>query len=168
MEGAGQGLSRDPPATRLCRKTADVLDKLPKRLPPQAEAKLHDVRQADTRAHAFEEFESFLATYESEYPSAADCLRKDRDVLFAFYGFPAEHRLHLRATKPIKSPFVTVRLRHRRTKGNGSRRACLAMVFKMTESAVRHRRLLDGAELLPDVIVGVVFQDGVRAQVAAA
>nr|CAI78881.1 hypothetical protein fc95 [uncultured bacterium] len=33
------------------------------------------------------------------------------------------------------STFATVRLRRRRTKGNGSRAACLAMVFKLCERA---------------------------------
>lgn len=53
-----------------------------------------------------------------------------------------------------------MRLRHRRTKDNGSRTACLAMVFKLCESAGRYWRTLNGAKLLPDVIAGVVFKDG--------
>jgi len=36
---------------------------------------------------------------------------------------------------PIESTFATVRHRQRRTKGNGSRKACLAMVFKLTQAA---------------------------------
>ena len=160
------------PTTREQRctvhKTANVLDKLPKRLQPQAKAKLNDIWQADTRAHAGAAFDLFLATYEAKYPQAAECLRKDRDVLLAYYDFPAEHWIHLRTTNPIESTFATVRLRHRRTKGNGSRRACLTMVFKLMESAAKHWRLLNGTKLLPDVIAGVVFNDGLKAQVAAA
>ena len=56
---------------------------------------------------------------------------KDREELLAFYDFPAEHWKHLRTTNPIESAFATLRLRHARTKGNGNRRACLAMVFKL-------------------------------------
>ncbi|MDX2198595.1 MAG: hypothetical protein SF069_06435 [Phycisphaerae bacterium] len=48
-------------------------------------------------------------------------------------------------------------MRPRRTKGNGSRATCRAMVFKPCESAARTWRLLNGATLLPDVIVGVKF-----------
>jgi transposase-like protein len=81
-------------------------------------------------------------------------------VLLTFYDFPAEHWRHLRTTNPIESTFATVRLRHRRTKGNGSRVACLAMVFKLCESAAKHWRLLNGAALLPDVIAGVQFVNG--------
>jgi putative transposase len=59
-------------------------------------------------------------------------------------------------------------LRHRRTKGNGTRAACLAMVFKRCESAARKWRALNGAKLLPDVIAGVRFIDGENPEKAAA
>ena len=71
--------------------------------------------------------------YCSEIPT--ECLEKDRETLLTFYDFPAEHWKHLRTTNPIESTFATVRLRHRKTKGNGSRAACLAMVFKLARSA---------------------------------
>jgi putative transposase len=169
--GFWKALAKVFPATRQQRctvhKTANVLDKLPKRLQPQAKAKLNDIWQAETRAEAERAFDLFLSTYEAKYPKVAECLQKDRDVLLTFYDFPAEHWIHLRTTNPIESTFATVRLRHRRTKGNGSRQACLTMVYKLMESAAKHWRLLNGSQLLPDVIAGVVFTDGVRAQVAA-
>ena len=74
----------------------------------------------------------------------------------------------MRTTNPIESTFATVRLRHRRTKGNGSRVACLAMVFKLCESAARRWRLLNGAKLLPEVIAGAKFIDGEKPEKAAA
>jgi putative transposase len=170
--GFWKALAKVLPTTREQRctvhKTANVLDKLPKRLQPQAKAKLNDIWQAATRADAEQAFDLFLATYEAKYPKAADCLRKDRDALLTFYDFPAEHWRHVRTTNPIESTFATVRLRHRRTKGNGSRQACLTMVYKLMESAARHWRLLNGSQRLPDVIAGVVFTDGVPAQEAAA
>jgi len=169
--GFWKALAKVFPTTREQRctvhKTANVLDKLPKRLQPQAKAKLNDIWQAETRAAAESAFDLFVSTYEAKYPKVTECLQKDRDVLLTFYGFPAEHWIHLRTTNPIESTFATVRLRHRRTKGNGSRQACLTMVYKLMESAAKHWRLLNGSQLLPDVIAGVVFTDGVRAQVAA-
>ncbi len=60
---------------------------------------------------------------------ATECLSKDRDVLLTFDDFPAEHWIHQRTTNPIESTFATVRLPHRRTKGRGSRLACLTMVI---------------------------------------
>lgn len=59
----------------------------------------------------------------------------DVDELLAFYGFPAEHWIHLRTTIPIESTFSTVKLRTRVTRGVGSPAAALALVFKVAESA---------------------------------
>lgn len=170
--GFWKALAETYPKTREQRctvhKTANVLDKLPKRLQPAAKEKLHDIWQADTREHANEAFDLFVATYSAKYPKAVECLSKDRDALLAFYDFPAEHWIHLRTTNPIESTFATVRHRHRRTKGNGSRKACLAMVFKLTQAAEKKWRLLNGSKIMPDVIRGVRFIDGVREAQAAA
>jgi transposase-like protein len=164
--GFWKGLAQVYPNTREQRcwvhKTANVLDKLPKRLQPEAKEKLHAIWMAETRADAGKAFDLFIATYQAKYPKASECLTKDRDVLLAFYDFPAEHWIHLRTTNPIESVFATVRLRHRRTKGNGSRTACLAMVFKLMQSAEKRWRLLNGSNLLSEVIAGVQFTNGLK------
>ena len=149
-------------------KTANVLDKLPKAKQPKAKSMIHEIWMADTREAANKAFDAFLETYKAKYANACECLAKDRDVLLAFYDFPAEHWRHLRTTNPIESTFATIRLRHRRTKGNGSRIASLTMMFKLAASAACRWRMLNGHELLPDVIQGVVFQDGLRLDQAAA
>lgn len=160
------------PATKEQRcwvhKTANVLDKLPKAKQAKAKNMIHQIWMAETREAANQAFDAFLEDYQAKYPHAADCLAKDRDVLLAFYDFPAEHWRHLRTTNPIESTFATIRLRHRRTKGSGSRIASLTMMFKLAESAAKRWRLLNGHELLPDVIRGVVFQDGLPLDQAAA
>ena len=154
------------PATRQQRcwvhKTANVLNKLPKGLQGKAKAMLHEIWQAATKAEAQKAFDLFVATFEAKYPKAAACLTRDRDVLLTFYDFPAEHWIHLRTTNPIESTFATVRLRHRRTKGSGSRTACLTMVFKLALAAEKRWRRLNGSALLPDVIRGVRFVDGIK------
>jgi transposase-like protein len=170
--GFWKALPQVYPATREQRcwvhKTANVLDKLPKRLQPEGKEKLHAIWMAPTRAEAERAFDLFVATYQAKYDKASACLAKDRDVLLTFYDFPAEHWRHLRTTNPIESTFATVRLRHRRTKGNGTRSACLSMVFKLMQSAQRRWRLLNGSNLLPDVIQGTPFIDGVKPQETAA
>jgi transposase-like protein len=141
---------------------------MPKRVQTGAKARLHAIWMAPTREDANQAFDYLVAHYQAKYPDAVECLTKDRDVLLTFYDFPAEHWRHLRTTNPIESTFATVRLRHRRTKGSGSRVACLAMVFKLCESAARHWRLLNGATLLPEVIAGVKFVNGEKAERTAA
>jgi transposase-like protein len=154
------------PATRWQRcwvhKTANVLNKMPKSLQSKAKSMLQDIWMADTREKANEAFDLFIETFGAKYPKAAECLSKDRDVLLTFYEFPAEHWVHLRTTNPIESTFATVRLRTARTKGCGSRTACLTMVFKLAQCAEKHWRRLNGKELIPEVIRGIRFVDGVR------
>ena len=170
--GFWAALRKEWPSTREQRcwvhKTANVLDKLPKTLQPKAKAKLHEIWMAPTRAAAITAFDNFLEDYSAKYSKATDCLKKDRDELLTFYDFPAEHWKHIRTTNPIESTFATIRLRHRRTKGNGTRKATLTMLFKLAESAARRWRLLDGAQWLIEVAKQTKFQDGqTLTQVAA-
>ena len=158
------------PATREQRcwfhKTANVLNKLPKTIQPKAKAMLHDIWMAETKQAAERAFDLFLETFRAKYPGAATCLEKDRDVLLTFYDFPAEHWRHIRTTNPIESMFATVRLRTKKTKGAGSRVACLTMVFKLARSAQKKWRALNGSQLIAQVIEGVSFVDGIRKQAA--
>jgi len=143
-------------------KTANVLNKFPKSMQDKAKSRLHDIWQADTRTHANEAFDAFIEDFAAKYPRAVDCLEKDRDQLLLFYDFPAEHWPHLRTSNPIESTFATVRLRHRRTKGSGSRAASLAMVFKLARSAENRWRRLNSYQLISDVIRGIQFIDGIK------
>jgi putative transposase len=148
-------------------KTANVLDKLPKGSQPKAKGMLHEIYLAEGREAAVKAFDLFVKTYEAKYPKATECLSKDRDVLLTFYNFPAEQWPHIRTTNPIESTFATVRLRHTKTKGSGSRTACLTMVYKLMESASKSWRSLNGSKLLREVIAGVTFVDGVKKTNAA-
>jgi len=147
-------------------KTANVLNKMPKSVQGKAKAMLHDIWMAPTRAAAHAAFDHFVDSFTAKYPAAVECLRKDRDPLLAFYDFPAEHWKHLRTTNPIESAFATVRLRTDKTRGCGSRTACLTMVFKLALVAEQSWRALNGHDLIPDVIAGVQFADGVKHKAA--
>jgi len=170
--GFWKALPQVYPTTRVQRcwvhKTANVLDKLPKRVQPQAKRMLQEIHLAATRADAHRAFDLFLDTYRVKHAAATACLDKDREALLAFYDFPAEHWMHIRTTNPIESVFATVRLRTDKTKGSGSRIACLTMVFKLMESASKRWRALNGTALIPDVIAGVQFTDGIKSQRIAA
>ncbi len=143
-------------------KEANVLNKLPASHQPAAKRKLHEIWMAASRKEAEAAFDQFTRDYRPKYPKASECLEKDRAALLAFYDFPAEHWVHIRTTNPIESTFATVRLRTAKTKGCGTRQACLTMVFKLCQSAERHWRLLNAKELLEELIAGVIFVDGIR------
>ncbi len=148
-------------------KTANVLNKMPKSVQPKAKGDLHEIWQAETKADAETALKHFLEKYDAKYPKATECLRKDQDELLAFYDFPAEHWGHLRTTNPIESTFATIRLRHRKTKGNGTRRASLAMMFKLAQSAAKKWRRLRSHEKITLVIEGRSFKDGIMQESAA-
>jgi len=164
--GFWEALKKVCPTTRELRcwvhKTANVLNHLPPGLHAKAKPMLHNVWMAPTRTEAEKAFDVFVATFEAKYPKATVCLAKDRAALLAFYDFPAEHWVHLRTSNPIESTFATVRLRTHKTKGSGSRTACLTMVFKLTKLAESHWRALNGSALLEEVIRGIKFVDGIR------
>ena len=160
------------PETRIQRcwfhKSGNVLDKLPKALQAKAKGMLHDMYLAPTREEALKAFALFVESFGAKYPKAVECLVKDRDDLFAFYDFPAMHWIHLRTTNPIESTFATVRLRHRRTKGNGTRKATLAMVYKLCREAEQCWRKLDGFKFIPLVEAGIKFVNGEQVDEAVA
>ena len=141
-------------------KTANVLNKMPKSVQPKAKADLHEIWMASTREDAETAFDHFLEKYGAKYPAACECLKKDRDVLLTFYDFPAEHWKHLRTTNPIESTFATIRLRHRRTKGSGTRRASLTMMFKLAQAAQKRWRRLNGHDKILPLLEGKQFVNG--------
>src|SRR5262245_44958704 len=100
-------------------KLGSILDKLPKRLQPHVKAALHEVMYAGTREQAREAITRFGIEYGPKYPKAVATLEKDASALLTFFDFPAEHWKHLRTSNVIESPFATVRLRQRVTKGRG-------------------------------------------------
>jgi transposase-like protein len=142
-------------------KTANVLNKMPKSVQPKAKSDLHEIWMAETREQAGTAFDAFLEKYQVKYDAACNCLSKDREVLLTFYDFPAEHWKHLRTTNPIESTFATIRLRHRKTKGSGTRRTCLAMMFKLAQSAEKRWRMLNGYKQITPLLEGKTFVDGI-------
>jgi transposase-like protein len=147
-------------------KTANILNNMPKSVQPRAKTDIHEIWMADTRQHAAKAFDAFLEKYQAKYPVACECLAKDRDVLLAFYDFPAEHWKHLRTTNPIESTFATIRLRQRRTKGCGSRRASLTMMFKLAQAAQKRWRRLNGHQHIVHLLEGKKFVNGVMQDAA--
>jgi transposase-like protein len=138
----------------------NVLDKMPESLQGKARKMLLSQYMAPTKEEALKAYGLFIETFRDKYPKAVECLVKDKEDLFAFYDFPSAHWIHLRTTNPIESTFATVRLRQRRTKGNGTRKATLTMVYKLCKEAEKNWRRLRGFNLIPLVESGVRFVNG--------
>ena len=125
-------------------KTANVLNKLPKSVQPRAKQHLQDIWMAETKRDAEKAFDFFLEAYGAKYDKAVACLAKDRDVLLAFYDFPAEHWKHIRTTNPIESTFATVRLR--------VRPETLCRITEFSEHESNGRELDEGERVAVEVL----------------
>jgi putative transposase len=151
------------PATKEQRcwvhKTANVVDALPQRLQRQAKSAVQAIYNAKSRTDALTEAKSFADTF-SGFPKATAKIIDELDTLLAFYDFPKEHWVHLRTSNPIESTFSTVRLRTRVTRGAGSRRAALAMAYKLLDAAQARWHKITAPELVPLVRAGATFIDG--------
>ena len=170
--GFWKALSKVYDGTRWQRcwvhKTANVLNNLPKSLQSNAKSKLHQIWQAANKDEAARHFNDFVNTYEAKYPKAAQCLEKDRDALFTFYDFPAEHWRHIRTTNPIESTFATVRLRTNKVRGCFSANTVISMAFKLCQCAQKRWIRLHCPERLADVVKGVKFVNGIEEKRIAA
>jgi transposase-like protein len=160
--GGPQG--RVPAGRQACWEHAitNVLDVLPKRLQPRAKGMLHEIMEAPTQSQARQALERFREEFDAKYPKALSKLDREWKHLSAFYDFPAEHWRHLRTSNAIESSFATVKLRTRVTKGAGSKKAALAMAYKLLDAAQERWRRFNGHELVADVLDGVKFKDGIR------
>jgi len=117
---------------------------------------------SESRAAAQTAIDIFAEKFAAKYPKAVDCLIMDRDALLTFFDFPAEHGTHLRTSNPIESAFATVRHRTVRTKGALSQDTARMMVFKQVMEASKSWRRLQGQTLLPKIVSGVKFRDGIE------
>jgi transposase-like protein len=141
-------------------KTANILDKMAKSVQANAKRMIHEMYMSPTKDLALKAYNDFIEHYSPKYPAACKCLEKDKEQLFNFYDFPAEHWVHIRTTNPIESTFATVRHRTRQTKGCGSRIATLTMVYKLARMAEKGWIKLRSHSLLKKVIGGIKFKDG--------
>jgi len=169
--GFWAALEEEMPSCRQQRcwvhKTANILDKLPKSVQTGAKTLIHEMYMSPTKEKGLKMFDRFLSLYEAKYPKACKCLTKSKEQLFTFYDFPAEHWQHIRTTNPIESTFASIRHRSRQTKGCGSRKATLSMVFKLAIEAEKKWRRLRGSILISKMVSGVKFKDGEEVTQAA-
>jgi transposase-like protein len=152
------------PETRAQRdwvhKTMNILDSMPKSVHSRAKAAIKEITEAEDKPHAEAAIEAFASEFSAKWPKAVVKIVDERDALLAFYDYPAQHWRHLRTTNPIESVFAPVRARTDVTKGPGSRRAGLAMIFKLMEAAEGRWRKLTGSHLMALVRAGAEFRNG--------
>ena len=96
----------------------------------------------------------------SAYEKATTQVTDHLVVLLSFSDFRLEHWVHPRTTSSIESTFSTMRLRTKVTRGARTRKAGLAMAYKLPDSAQACWRRITAAALVPLVRAGATFIDG--------
>ena len=164
--GFGAASGEVLPATRTQRcwfhKIANVLSALRKSVHPGAKKYLAEIYNAQDRAHAEQAARAFAAEHGVRWPRAAATITHDLGELLAFHDFAGQHWVHLRTTKPMESPFATVRHRTKVTKGPGSKAAGLAMASTLVEAAQGRWRAVTAPHLVALVRAGAVREAGRR------
>jgi len=147
-------------------KIVNVLDKLPKKVQPQAKRRLQDVAYAESRPEAEEKRDQFLGWCRKEdYRAAADTLARDWERMVTFYQFPREHWRHLRTTNVVESPFAALRLRTEAAKRYKRAENATLVIWKMLMLAERRFRRLDAPEKLLQVYLGFGLGEAQRTEV---
>jgi transposase-like protein len=149
-------------------KIRNVLDALPKSEQEAARLVLCRIPYADTREDAEALRDQFVADFGERYQKAVTKLTADWDRMVAFYAMPKEHWRHLRTTNVVESPFHAVRLRTRAAKRFKRVDNATAVIWKTLLVAQKTFRKLNGAELLPAVLAGRTYVNGLPAGVTAA
>ena len=142
-------------------KIANVLNKLPKRVQPEAKRLLHEMMSAPDKGSAEVSKKIFLETFDDKYNKATKCLLKDWERLTPFFDFPAKHWTSIKTTNPIESAFATVKLRTKSTKGSGSPKMAATLAFKLLKEAEKKWRKIRGHEEIQNLLEGVEYKDGV-------
>jgi len=136
-------------------KIVNVLDKLPKKVQPQAKRRLQDIAYAESRPEAEDRRDDFLAWCRKEgHRAAGDTLVRDWERMVTFYQFPKEHWKHLRTTNVVESPFAALRLRTDAAKRYKKVENATMVIWKMLMLAERTFRRLDAPGKLMEVYLG--------------
>lgn len=143
-------------------KILNVLDRLPRRVQPQARELLCKMPYAETQKACEELKAQFRSVFGAPYPKAVDALERDWDRMVTFYRFPKEHWVHLRTTNVIESPFASVRLRTNAAKRYRNTTNATVLIWRLLLVAESRFRRLKGHHLLRDVYMGARYVDGIR------
>jgi len=142
-------------------KIRNVLDAMPKRLKDEASELLKRIPYAKTREQSEELRDKFINRYKDNYLKATSKLLSDWERMVTFYKYPKKHWVHIRTTNIIESPFSSVRLRTNASKRFKKVESASAMIWKLLRVAEKTFRRLKGYWLLPDVLEGKQFINGV-------
>jgi putative transposase len=142
----------------------NVIDQLPKKEWPAAQALLRKIPCAESRAECEQLREGCAARYRKPYPRAVEILGRDWERMVTFYRFPKDHWTHLRTTNVVESSFSAVRLRTDAARRYKKVANAEALIWKILTIAEKKFPRFNSPELLEQVYNGQLFEDGIEVE----
>jgi len=122
-------------------KMDNVLSYVPKKQRDPVRVELRAIFYQKNREAAEQELAAFCEKFESTYPTAVACLKRDLEACLTFYGFPEVHWKTIRTTNVIERLYNEVK---RRTKKMAAafrnENSCLLMFYAIVRS-MKFRRI---------------------------
>jgi len=145
----------------LGSQLANVLNKLPKCVQPEAKRLLQEIMMAPDKQSAELSKKIFEETFAAKYDKSTTCLLKNWGKLTLVFNYPAQHWTSIRKTNPMESAFAAVKLRTKSTKGSGCPRMAATLAFKLLQEAEKKWRKISGSEEIKNLLQGIEYLDGV-------
>ncbi len=143
------------------RRTSDVLALLPKKGQAKAADLLRRIANAKDRAEAKKLRDLFEKRCGKRNAKAAERLAEDWRQMTSYYAFPEGHWTHLKSADFVESPFDALRLRSGAARPSIEAPNAVAILWKLLAIAEATFRRINAPELLPAVVNGETFVDGV-------
>jgi putative transposase len=116
-------------------KMENVLGYIPKEQHDQVQPELRAIFYQENLERAQQTAAAFLLKYETTYPSACDCLRRDLDDCLTFYQFPQHHWRYIRTSNAIERLFLEVKKRsHKMAAAFRNENSCLLLFYAVVRS----------------------------------
>jgi transposase-like protein len=125
----------------LKHKLDNVLGYIPDKHRDQVEPELKALFYQENRDQAEQAWLAFCEKYTALYPTAVDCLNRDKQACLTFYAFPKAHWKTIRTTNVIERLYLEVKKRsHKMAAAFRNEDSCLLMFYAVVRS-LKFRKL---------------------------
>jgi len=130
--------SKFPDAQRqrcIKHKMENVLGYVPEKQQEQVRAELKSIFYLSSLEKAQQEAAAFMLKYETLYPTAVECLKRDWEACLTFYNFPEKHWRYIRTSNIIERLFCEVKKRsHKMAAAFRNENSCLLLFYAVIRS----------------------------------
>lgn len=116
-------------------KMENILGYIPKKQQDVIQPEIRAIFYQTNREKADQEVAAFITKYETVYPSAVECLKRDLESCLTFYSFPEQHWKYIRTTNSIERMFGEVKKRsHKMSAAFRNENSCMLMFYAVVRS----------------------------------